>query len=186
MAKKTGADALLQVGEYYWSAKPILTRFFVLDENSSAYREVSESEYAAWSGAKYSFGAQKLTFIGTLIDVETGEIMASFNIEAAANDSLPSDYSTEIDRNLVRVNESFPYLVIRHKTMQAVNKTVHAGKVMYSDYGTWYKKAVKKTQQKVIQLVVNDITGSNSVPDSIPVRAQEIPKVQKSVPIKSP
>ena len=96
MAKQTGADAILQIGQLTWSETSIPSRFFTCCRSGErGYSEVSQPEYDNWTGKKAALAAHVLTFVGRLMDVQTGEVLASFKFTAAANFNLPG---TEIVR----------------------------------------------------------------------------------------
>lgn len=97
MAKKTGAHAVLQVGEFGWTDRDEPPdRYFVADQASLQYREVDEgSLQTAAPQFRWVLSAPRLRFIGKLIDVESGEVIASFKIAAAANGCVRSDYVAE-------------------------------------------------------------------------------------------
>lgn len=93
MAKKTGADAILQIGDFWWSKNTKYTRFFVTEKTDRApFREVDKEEYDGWKGAKKMFKSPEISFVSRLVDVENGEIIASFDVKMPANFLLPRDY----------------------------------------------------------------------------------------------
>lgn len=90
MAKQTGADAILQIGQLTWSETSIPSRFFICCRSGErGYSEVSQPEYDNWTGKKAALASHVLTFVGRLMDVQTGEVLASFKFTAAANFNLP-------------------------------------------------------------------------------------------------
>jgi len=92
MAKETGADAILQIGQFVWSDAPVATRFFTCcGRESKGYAEVSQEEYQAWSGKKAVMTSRWLAFVGRLMDVQNGEVLASFNMGAGANFNLQAN-----------------------------------------------------------------------------------------------
>lgn len=91
MAKDSGADAILQIGRLEWSDSNINSRFFVCCPKGSAYSEVTQAEYEEWPREKAIFASHWLSFVGRLLDVKTGEVLASFDVGAGANFSLPSN-----------------------------------------------------------------------------------------------
>ena len=138
MAKQTGADAILQIGEFTWTANPQPTRYFVLEGDN--YKETTQPAYAAVEPDKrVSFNSQALTFIGRLMDVQTGEIMASFQITSAANHALPEEYVAEIKRKkgvVLAENENFKY-----------------------SKSEWVQEARERIESKVIQATAKRIVG---------------------------
>jgi hypothetical protein len=97
MAKKTGAHAVLQVGEFGWTDRDEPPdRYFVADQASLQYREVDEGALQSVPPQfRWVLSAPRLRFIGKLIDVESGEVIASFKIAAASNGCVRSDYVSE-------------------------------------------------------------------------------------------
>lgn len=140
MAKKTGADAILQIGQFGWSSEEARSRYFILDESKGRnYQEVVQSDYMDWKGKKYTFSSPVLTFIGRLMDVETGQVIASFKTTCAANWTLPDEYVARIE-----FEEEAPIVV--HE-----NYNYHGG--------GWLTEAKEKTVSRVIQLVAKRIVG---------------------------
>ncbi len=113
MAEQTGADGILQIGTWQWSDETP-SRFFVLAPGSSTFTETTQSEYyASSSEQKYTFSSPALHFVGKLLDISDGQVVATFDILYPANWCLPNDYQTQLYRdqqgNLTRINESFAY-----------------------------------------------------------------------------
>jgi hypothetical protein len=92
MAKGTGADAILQIGALQW--EQAVGRWFVL--RGKKYEEVTQEEHSACRGARTSFPGLELVFVGRLIDVESGQVMASFGIRDNVTWTLPSAYRAEL------------------------------------------------------------------------------------------
>ena len=137
LAKQSGADAILQISQLGWTRDDQPTRYFVLDKED--YREATVSEYRAWSGQKIEFESAMLSFVGRLIDVQSGQILASFQIGSAANWNLPTDYTAEVTAKKggkILKRESFPYYT-----------------------GSWTSEAREKTMARVIQTVARRIVG---------------------------
>lgn len=97
MAKRTGAHAVLQVGQFEWSERDEApARFFVADPATLQYREVDEGTFQTVEPKfRWMLTSQRLLFIGKLIDVESGEVIASFKITAGANGCVRTDYVAE-------------------------------------------------------------------------------------------
>lgn len=96
MAKDSGADAIMQVGGFTWEQEAA-SRWFVFDHSGNSFREATRQEYQSWPGGlamKKVFNSRALKFIGRLIDVGNGEVMASFDVYAPASWSLPTDYTS--------------------------------------------------------------------------------------------
>ncbi|MBL6986499.1 MAG: hypothetical protein ISR72_05555 [Methylobacter sp.] len=95
MAKDSGADAIMQVGGFAWDQEST-SRWFVYERSSNNYREATRQEHQdrqGGPGMKQAFASRSLKFIGRLIDVNNGEVMASFDIMAPASWSMPTDYT---------------------------------------------------------------------------------------------
>jgi hypothetical protein len=92
MAKDTGADAILQIGRLAWTDSNINSRFFLCcQKNASGYVEVAQADYESWPREKAIFASHWLNFEGRLLDVKNGEVLASFDVGAGANFSLPAN-----------------------------------------------------------------------------------------------
>ena len=141
MAAETGADAILQIGRFEWSTNPRSGRFFVIDPaTESAWREVSFEEFQNWGLTKLQFPADQLTFVGRLTDVESGEVIASFQIESSVNWNLASRYlaSYSIDGNSASLlSQNFDYAA-----------------------GQWQTEAREDTIERVIRRVAERIVGA--------------------------
>jgi hypothetical protein len=111
MAKKSGADAILQIGVYDLKSNR-KSRFFVREIKQITYREVSQREFENSKDVKrVSFSSDVYHFIGRLIDVETGEVRASIDIESAANWNMPELYSANVfdKKDPILLNENYSY-----------------------------------------------------------------------------
>jgi len=96
MAKQTGADAILQIGLFQWN-NSTATRFFIRTDDAYEYKEVTKQEFrTADHVRKISYPASVLRFVGRLIDVQSGEVRATFDIENAANWNMPAKYEATI------------------------------------------------------------------------------------------
>lgn len=152
MAKKTGADAILQIGTFGWAGRKSC-RFFVANRATptgatgtgnvplTAMREVSLKEFETWPGAKYSFSEQWLEFVGRLIDVQTGEVMASFKYGNSPLWNLPASYSAVLvdeggEGALVKESENYAY-----------------------DQGTSRKEAEDRTIERIVSSIASRISG---------------------------
>jgi hypothetical protein len=104
MAKKTGADAILQIGAFGWTGqKP--SRFYHARKDDSPnsvgvieFREVSLRDFETLDGLKQSYSAQWLEFVGRLVDVQSGEVMASFKYGNSLLWNLPAPYAATLKR----------------------------------------------------------------------------------------
>jgi len=145
MAKKTGADAILQIGTFSRTGLR-KCRYFIGDKGQAnpgspptELREVSLKEYENHQGAKIAIMGQWLEFVGRLIDVQSGEVMASFKYGNSPVWNLPSPYTAVLadDGNgVIIVSESFP---------------LHGGSTM--------KEAEEKAIERVVAGIATRIAG---------------------------
>lgn len=141
MAKKTGADAILQIGSIQWIEANGIGRHFILnpEDDKREYLEVPLKQFRNWDNVKIKFPSQWLHFVGRLTDVESGEVIASFKVISAANWNLPSSYRAtyELDgKDSILVTENFDYKA-----------------------GQWLQEAKEATVSRVIGQVARRITG---------------------------
>ena len=137
MAKRTGADAILQVGDFTYAPIGETARCFVTDRAGRPFREVEPAEYETFTGArKQQYAAPELRFIGRVVDVANGEVVASLDVALPLNHVLPAEYTARFVRAPMRNpewtqrDESFPYA---------------------SD---WPEMAKKPAEQRIIEAVV--------------------------------
>lgn len=113
MAKQTGADAILQIGNWSWSEEQAPARFFLCDRVKKTCTEVSESDFRRDNRPeKLWYTAQHLMFTGRLMDVESGQVVASFKMQSFSSYYLPHDYHAQIefdDGMPKTVKEDFEY-----------------------------------------------------------------------------
>ena len=84
MAKKTGADAILQLGEFRWTRDKEWTRFFIADPgDNSNFREVGNDVWRSWTGPRWTCDSVELVFVGKIVDVDNGEVLATMRCEDA-------------------------------------------------------------------------------------------------------
>lgn len=144
MAKKTGADAILQIGTFAWTGRRNCRYFIGAGASAgsgtpSELREVSLKEYESHSGARMPLSGQWLEFVGRLIDVQSGEVMASFKYGNSPLWNLPSSYSAVVKDEgggPVVVSESFSLLG-----------------------GTSLREAEDKTVERVVGAIARRISG---------------------------
>ncbi len=141
MAKRTGADAILQVGDFSLSQEVVKTRFFVVDATGGTFREVPQEEYEAFQGfQKQWFASKEMRFIGRLVDVENGEVVATLDVSIPLNHLLPGDYVATFSWDVIRDpawmqdSENFPYS------------------------GNWDSKARKLAEERIIETVVRQLS----------------------------
>lgn len=149
MAKETGADAVLQIGQFGWSQAPVATRYFILENPAAGgeYKEVTLEQYQGFTGQKKEFRSPWFTFIGRLTDVQSGQVMASFKVEAASNWNLSADYVAQYTGDAL-VAENFVYARSWYD-MSSGGYNAEAGE--------WLKPASERTVEKVIAEVANNI-----------------------------
>jgi hypothetical protein len=149
MAKETGADAILQIGQFEWNEGQ--TRYYLADPGSGSHKEVNLAAFRASNENKISFPSQYLTFVGRLTDVQTGTILASFKIVGATNWNLPMDYNADIVYVQAHPNvlkENFDYVRARQVNGQ------------YLTSRPWENEAKERTVSSVIQQVAKRVIGS--------------------------
>jgi hypothetical protein len=150
MAKETGADAILQIGQFEWAEGT--TRYFLANSSDKTHREVRLDEFrAAPDENKIALTGHILRFVGRLTDVQTGMVLASFKIESATNWNLPTDYIATIryvKPNAITVEENLPY-----------NKMTVRGGVYQAPSRIWEVQARDKTTSQVIQQIAKRIAG---------------------------
>lgn len=146
LAKKSGADAILQLGEWAWTKEAPNRRFFVFD-GAKAYKEVSGPEYQASNAMKYGFPSSELRFVGRLIHAETGEVLASFEVKSAANFNLPSTYTAQVE-----VEKDKP--VLKEENFTYANSA-------------WFGDAVKATEVSIVKAVCDRLLHGAPVPATI-------------------
>jgi hypothetical protein len=147
MAKETGCDAILQIGQFETSAATP-TRFFVAGRKAkpALFREVTEEDYQGRSGPKRAFTSRWITFIGRLSDVESGEVLGAFNIVSAPNWNLPGDYVLELKNG---------HEVLAHN--YAYDSSHFNGAQWISTDGVWVPKAKARTVKSILDKGADNI-----------------------------
>lgn len=114
LAKDSNADAVMQIGVWEWVSEDqseLSWRYFVEDKSTKSFNEVDEITYeeaATRDVLRRSYGSYVLGFTGRLIDVENGEIVASFKIDVPrVNTSDPFVASFDGDGNML--SESYSW-----------------------------------------------------------------------------
>ncbi|MCL5277662.1 MAG: hypothetical protein M1517_07820 [Deltaproteobacteria bacterium] len=143
MAKQTGADAILQIGNFDWKQN-VAGRFFVYNQYTNTFQEVSQSRYGDWHGMGEWYAGDQIEFIGRLIDVESGQVMASFDIICNSSWNLPSPYQATFE--ILQNENSQPYL-------QSISENYPY------NTGNFWMTAAHKSRERVIERVVQIITG---------------------------
>jgi len=150
MAKQTGADALLQIGQLEWSKTQYFTRYFVVNpvSGTNELKEVSLAEYSAsQTPPKKAYQSPWLTFIGRLTDVQSGEVMASFEVKDASNWNLPADYMATISSNGFLLSQNYVY----------ETTWVDATGVWHTTSGDWVGASSERAVEEVIAEVAKSI-----------------------------
>lgn len=85
LARDSNADAVLQIGSWRWieaDGSDHSGRYFVEDVRGTAFTEVDQLAFEnAADRLTFSYQGEVLSFTGRLVDVETGEVIASFKID---------------------------------------------------------------------------------------------------------
>nr|MBI3614119.1 hypothetical protein [Nitrospirota bacterium] len=161
MAKDTGADAILQIGAWQFS-DAVPSRYFILDsDKGDRFSEVQLAEYRSWTKEKFLFPSRILHFVGKLIDVSSGEVVASFKLKDAVNWNLPSEYRASISYR--KCNPQSPYPDPRNTRIILDNIYDKNKCPQFEDENfkyedpSWLPEAEEKLQAIVIQHVAKTI-----------------------------
>jgi hypothetical protein len=156
MARTTGADAILQLGGIDFYEK-VESRFLVQD-GARALREVPYGKFSAWTGRKLALTSSALAFTGKLIDVASGEILASFDLACASLWNLPSDFEGTathgLDGTWVVGGGNFPFL---GTTRVVGGKTVHQPP-------EWEREGRTRCEQRIIDRLIG-VTVNEPAPE---------------------
>jgi len=168
LAKKSGADAILQIGEWGWSKEASARRFFLFDDSGrdKVYKEVNAPQYQAANGLKYAFPSSELRFVGRLIHAESGEVLASFEVKSSANYNLPSEYVAQVE-----VENDKP--VLKQENFTYMNTA-------------WYGDAVKATETSIVKSVCDRLIHGAPVPATIAVAVPTLMPGQVTEPKAEP
>jgi len=157
MAEKTGADAILQIGNFSWSSDSKESRFFTgTAEGNTPFAETDQKTYKSWPGPKYYFASPELSFIGRVVDVSNGEVVASLDVRMPANFSLPRDYEAQ----LVIQGPGIPPAIQSEPAFQytTIEWTNTAGVWQSRSSSTWLKDAMEQAEARVIETAVRQVT----------------------------
>jgi hypothetical protein len=136
LAKRSNAQALLEIGSLDWTARQPCRWFLLKDDG---YEEVDKHEFDSWKERKIHLETPMWVFVGRLTDVTTGEVMASFSIKYPIGWDLPSEYVAE-----VRYHRGRPLIRSENWTFTS---------------GTWEAEARERVLEKTIALVAARIMG---------------------------
>ena len=145
MAKDTGADAVLQIGTFNWQGRRNCRYFVggkgVSNPNAppSELKEVTLKEYESHTGHKLAFSGMWLEFVGRLMDVQSGEVMASFKYGNSPLWNLPSPYSA-----VIQDEGGGPMVISENYSLTG---------------GTSIKEAEEKAVERVVSAIARRISG---------------------------
>lgn len=127
LARDSNADAVLQIGSWRWmdsDASDDSGRYFVEDVRGTAFTEVDQLAFEnAADRLTYAYEGQVLGFTGRLIDVETGEVIASFKIDVpTVNVADPLIVTFDGDGNVQ--TESYDWSADARKRQAATERAV--------------------------------------------------------------
>lgn len=161
LAKRTGADAILQIGQWEWSKEPTQNRFFVYDEASGdkSYREVSKAEYDSHPGARMAFPSVELRFVGRLTNLATGEVLGLFDVKSPANFNLPARYIANVET--------------KSDQAEVIAETFHYSR------NEWTEASRKVTESEIIRSVCHRITRDADAPA---IAQPLMPEADKTAP----
>lgn len=150
MANSTGADAILQLIEFRWLFPQAMTRYFVGElEDEGEFREVTYDEWHAWSGMKRDFLSPKWIFVGRVVDVNSGEVLASYDLSMPANFTLPEDYQAR-----------YLYTPVENR----LTKSKLIGEYTFSyDGNSWLPRAMERAENKVMAHIAASIATTSVV-----------------------
>jgi hypothetical protein len=145
MAKSANAEALLQIGSIDWIFNGA-ARYFIWEPDKQAVRETTRDQFDSHTDYKWQYTASIFRATGRLIDVITGEVMASFRIDGSTFNSFPETYRSEwaIDDN----SRTSP------KQLKRVSES--------SDYDAIEGRARLSLQQNLFSKLADHITGANA------------------------
>lgn len=169
MSNATGAEAILELDHFKWIFPPVKTRYFIGEEkDESDYREVTYEQWASWHGQKRHFLSPVLVFAARVLDVKTGETVASFDLSMPANYTLPHDYRAR-----------YMYDPIGDRLTKS--KLIGEYTFVYNDE-SWLRRAMERTEGKVMEHVAATIIAMPSLGEAQAASAARVPAqgVQKT------
>lgn len=161
LAKKSGADAILQVGQFQWTNDKT-NRYFKVGSDGCTLGEVSKSEYdrEGIQKAKIYYKAECMDFIGKLIDVESAEIMLSFHMWQSPIRSLPQEYVASFASAGLKYSLQNGQYVIengQYKQAWTFNIISENFRILSED---WKQEAHTKSVQEIFSRVAERIVGT--------------------------
>ncbi len=91
LARKSGAEALLQVANMEWAKDANNFRYYVLQADGKTFSEVSKADFEAQAPAKqWAVTGPSLHFEAKLIDAETGEIVTAVDLSQSTVHEITS------------------------------------------------------------------------------------------------
>jgi len=171
MSHATGAEAILQLDDFQWIFPEVKTRYFIGEQKDEGdFREVNYEQWFSWSGQKRHFLSPVLIFVGRVLNVTTGETIASFDISMPANFTLPQDYKAR-----------YIYDPIGDRLTKS--KLIGEYAFVYHD-NSWLQRAMERTDAKVIEYVAETMIAMPPASESPVVSAFKEPV--ENVPKKNP
>ncbi len=167
LAKKSGADGILAIGEWAWTKEAAPKRFFIFEEAGRNYKEVSATEYQSMGGLKYSFPSSELRFVGRLLNTESGEVIASFEIKSPANYNLPYPYVAKVE-------------------IEKDKPTIKEENFAYTN-SAWYGDARKATEGSIVKAVCFRLMHGTSLQATVIAATPAVvekPEAPKALPAK--
>ncbi|MGE4157810.1 MAG: hypothetical protein AB7F75_01805 [Planctomycetota bacterium] len=162
LAKKSNADAILQVGQFQWTNDKT-NRYFKVGADGVSLGEVTKSEYdrEGTQKARIFYKAECMDFKGKLIDVESAEIMLSFSMWQSPIRSLPMDYLATFTNPQMKyaVTPQGQYIMEngQYKMAWSFNILSESFRLTSDD---WKQEARSKSVQEIFSRVAERIVGT--------------------------
>lgn len=129
LAKESNADAVLQIGAWSWLGSDDSQwgrRYFVEQADADNFVEVDQVQYEqapAQELLRYWYGSSVLAFTGRLIDVENGEVLASFKIDVPKV-NVADPLVVSFDDEGTVVSQSYSWADDDRKNQAATNRAI--------------------------------------------------------------